>query len=506
MNHHNNRNLYLVSGTLIFINAFLWFLLSYIESNFSIFLVHIGLLVVTSFIVLVLAKSIFGLFLAGVTVRSIMAAAAWLASGNSSRRFDVGTNQDSSIFWDRASWGLHRLNEVHDYPLFPAVNMYLYEFSNAFGSPAYLTLVQLPLIAGALAGVFAFIFVTQIATQSVARIVAMLFIFSPISVTFSTGVMRDTLICMSGLLVLASMLKARASGAKSFKFWLWSASGVLGLIALFYLRVMSFYLILVQALLMLFLLMKTSRLFIACTLSVLVGSSLAFYGLGDRVYDDTIAVGLEHSRIVRGVAADADQQQVTDAINNEGLTSKIFSSPLLVIPLAPLPYFGKVPFFDWAPPPWNPGPVALMDVVQGLGGLFNQLILIFYILACLIWIKFRDKIGIIMGIGFTLSVGVLMLLSFGHSRVLMSHGYLFFFYGVGVALEYARLSSRRSANGIAFFGWMVFLALGYLTWFLRSIEMNIFLALYAALSLLVLLTLVYFLIDGLRNRGLQSNG
>ena len=176
-----------------------------------------------------------------------LAAAAWLLAATSSRRFDIGTNQDSSIFWDRASWGFHRLHEVHDYPFFPAINFYIYDFSSGLGPPAYLAAVQVPLLAGALAGVFAFVFVKEIATQRVAKIVSLLFILSPIVITFSTGLVRDTLICMFGLATLAGLMRIRRLGMTSLKTPIWLCFVVLSLIALYNLRLMSFYLILCQA-------------------------------------------------------------------------------------------------------------------------------------------------------------------------------------------------------------------------------------------------------------------
>ena len=201
------KNLVLVGCySLVLVNIFIWFLISLLEQNPSILIVHLFLFV-ASVTVFMLAKSIYWVFIVGVVIRSL-AAAAWLLAATSSRRFDIGTNQDSSIFWDRASWGFHRLHEVHDYP-FPAINFYIYDFSSGLGPPAYLAAVQVPLLAGALAGYLPlFCKRNRYAACGENRLVAIH--FKSIVITFSTGLVRDTLICMFGLATLAGLMKLGA--------------------------------------------------------------------------------------------------------------------------------------------------------------------------------------------------------------------------------------------------------------------------------------------------------
>jgi hypothetical protein len=496
MNSFGSKKTSMSSFLLVLVNAFIWLWMSFTEHNFSILIAHILLLAAASTIVVALARNMFRLFIVGVLIRSMLAVVAWVTAASPSRRFDVGTNMDSSTFWDRASWGFNRLHEVHDYPLFPAINMYLYDFSAALGPPAYLAAIQVPLFAGALAGVFAYIFVKEIASQRVARTVALLFMLSPIVITFSTGLVRDTLICMFGLFALAGTLRLRKIGMMSFKFWFWAVFTPLSFVALFYLREMSFYLIVLQALLALYLLQSKSRKKVIAVLILTLGTAVTINGVGKGLLEETFGKGLAHSQLVRGIASDAGEREVRDAINGEGLTAKALSSPALLIPLAPLPYMGKLPFYNWTAPPWNPGPTAIMDVVQALGGLLNQLLLFFYMMACIRWLKTKDNFGIGMGIGFTLAMGIVMLVSFGHSRILMSHGYLFYFVGVAVALEEVNLSSSKRKSYIMFSGWVVFLFLGYLTWFLRGVGMNFFFISYAILSLLIIMTIVFHLVQG----------
>ena len=104
--------------------------------------------------------------------------------------------------------------------------------------------------------------------------------------------------------------------------------------------------------------------------------------------------------------------------------------------------------------------------------------------------------GVGMGIGFTLAMGIVMLLSFGHSRILMSHGYLFYFFGIAVGVDRVRRASSARTTGSVFIGWLVFYVSRYLTWYLRSIGQEFFFKAYAAISVLILITIVLQLFSG----------
>ena len=56
--------------SLVLVNIFIWFLISLLEQNPSILIVHLFLFVVASVTVFMLAKSIYWVFIVGVVIRS----------------------------------------------------------------------------------------------------------------------------------------------------------------------------------------------------------------------------------------------------------------------------------------------------------------------------------------------------------------------------------------------------------------------------------------------------
>ena len=99
---------------------------------------------------------------------------------------------------------------------------------------------------------------------------------------------------------------------------------------------------------MLYLVQSKSSKTAITVLALVLGTAAITSGAGDVMIEETVGRGLAHSQLVRGVVSDAGEREVRDAINGEGLTARAFNAPILLIPLAPLPYMGKLPFYNWA--------------------------------------------------------------------------------------------------------------------------------------------------------------
>ena len=80
------------------------------------------------------------------------------------------------------------------------------------------------------------------------------------------------------------------------------------------------------------------------------------------------------------------------------------------------------------------GDVAIIDVLIGAGGLFNQILLGIYLLAIYRWIKCGDKFGIRIGFIFTIATSTIIIIGLGQIRMMLSHIYPFYLIGVSKIL------------------------------------------------------------------------
>jgi hypothetical protein len=161
-------------------------------------------------------------------------------------------------------------------------------------------------------------------------------------------------------------------------------------------------------------------------------------------------------------------------LNSNGLTTRIGEiSPALFTLISPISLMQPIPFYNWDAPNYVGGPPALMDVVLGFGGLFNQVLFGFYILGIRHWLITRDSFGWRLGVLFTLLVCTMSFVGLGQIRMVMAHVYIFFFLGIAVVLD-KHLSNKPITIISNIVEWLLILLVSYLAYFSYQQSMGLF--------------------------------
>ena len=189
-----------------------------------------------------------------------------------------------------------------------------------------------------------------------------------------------------------------------------------------------------------------------------LGAMLAFAML-DRF--DRFEGMLDYAIVARAGEGQADGMD----LNPDGLTTRIAeSAPALFVLISPTVLMQPIPFFAWDAPDFVGGPPALMDVVLGFGGLFNQLLFGFFILGVRHWLVTRDTLGWRLGVVYTALVCTFTLIGLGQIRMVMAHCYVFFYLGIALALvEVLRLQPQALLLAMA--RWLGFITAIYLSYY-----------------------------------------
>lgn len=368
-------------------------------------------------------------FAIGLLLRSVFAVLAWYTADNVDRQFYIGTNSDASRFWDAAQLDYAQASLAFEDPLFPRLNVLITQLSEVIGSSAYMATTQSVLLAGSLTIVFAYLFMRLNYGERTSSLTAYMIALSPVAITYSTGLMRDALIGLFGLVMLWALGRIKNSGQRHELPKMLLVS-ILSLVALAYLRSASMAAFIIAGVIVLMSSTpeKPDRMTFA-TKIVALGTlaCLMLFAMLDRF--DRFENLFAYSEIVRAGTEVGDGMQ----LNPDGITTRIGEiSPFLFVFISPSVLMQPIPFFAWDAPYYEPGPPALMDVVQGFGGLFNQIIFGFYILGARQWFVTRDTLGWRLGVVFTLLICTLTLIGLGQTRMVMAQCYVFFYAGAAL--------------------------------------------------------------------------
>lgn len=453
----------LIAQWLIFADVAVWLAVSAWEGSASIFLIHVSFLLLSILIINSIDKGAYFVFSIGLLLRSGFAVLAWYTAYDDTRRFYVGTNSDSSRFWEAAQLSFEQASLSFEDPLFPRLSVLLTKISQNIDNAHYLATMQSVLMAGALMVVFGYIFVKQHYNLRVATITGLLFAFSPIAITFSTGLMRDSLIGAFGFALLWSVSAIKYRGSEKSMFALVIIS-VLCLVALAYLRSISLAAFVLAGAIVI-ISSSSGRISKGALVSKLLVIIIMGGLLGFAVFDrfDRFGGALDYARIVRAGEGFTDGMYV----NPDGITTRIAEiSPLLFAVVSPITLMQPIPFNAWEAPAYVGGPPALMDIVQGFGGLFNQLIFGFYILGTRHWLISRDTLGWRLGVVFIVLFGTMTFIGLGQVRMIMSHVYIFFYAGVAVFIHHALIHRPLAIirSMVAWLSTLCFLYIAYIAY------------------------------------------
>lgn len=423
----SNRSFQWISQwVLLFLDVLVWVFVSTSEANISILTMHSLFLTIALIIVYSVGLHAALPFAIGLLLRSVFAVLAWYTADNFDRQFYIGTNSDASRFWDAAQLDYAQASLAFEDPLFPRLNVLVTQLSEVIGSSAYMATTQSVLLAGSMTIVFAYLFMRQHYGERVASFTAYIMAVSPVAITYSTGLMRDALIGLFGLVMLWALSRIKDSRQK-YELPKMLLVTILSLLALAYLRSTSMAAFVLAGFIVLMsgTPERPDRMTFATRIVVL--GTLAFlilFAMIDRI--DRFQNIFEYAETVRAGTGVADGMQ----LNPEGITTRIGEiSPFLFALISPSVLIQPFPFFAWDAPYYEPGPPAFMDIVQGFGGLFNQILFGFYILGAYQCAVKRDNLGWRLGVLFTLLVCTLSLIGLGQIRMVMAICYIFF-YGV----------------------------------------------------------------------------
>jgi hypothetical protein len=416
----------------------LWFIVSFIEQNFVILFTFCILLLCFCFVFVKFNKTIRSpvliYFSLGILINSVFSISAWYLAESEERRYLTGTNSDSFRFWEKASLGYEQASLWFEDPFFPRLNVLFYNISSYLGEPSYLINSQIVIFFGSLCVVLFFLFVNEFCERGVANYCALLLLMSPTRITFSTGLMRDIVILFFGLLFMYSIVKLKKWKYQNSKL-LWVGISLIALISLHFLRTISMVSFLLCGAIFVIFQFKTQRrdkihrgALIGVVLILVFAFILSYNDRSDRfssMFEYAVKVRLSELSID---GAELDQNGITTIIGNK--------FPVLYFVIAPINLMQPFPFYNWDPPYYEKGSVALMDVVLGFGGLFNQIFFVFYLSSFFILWKFKNKLALYLFYLFPLCVGALTFLGLGQIRMMMSQVYFCYYLAVAYSLNY----------------------------------------------------------------------
>jgi len=475
-------------GFTLGVNMVLWLFASLWEQNVAIFVLHILLLscCLAGLLFVIRNQIAVRIFILSLGLRSLFAVLAWYFAYNEERKFFIGTNSDASRFWDASLLSYDQASLAFEDPLFPRLNVFLTNLSSSISGPHYLATAQSVIFAGAMLAVFAYLFVKNIYGEKIGRITGYLMALNPIAIAFSTGLMRDELIGMFGFMLLAALSRLLMEKSWFLRLGLFLVS-IGACIALSFLRSISLAGFVVAGFLLLISrtpfranhIRRSTKVAVVTVLSILLIAAVA-----DRF--DRFEGVFSYAVTVRAGEGTVDGME----LDPNGITTRVAEiSPALLSVLAPTVLMQPIPFYAWDAPWYAAGPPALIDVLIGIGGLINQLLFGFYVIAVRYWFNTQDTVGTRIGMGLTMVMCALTLVGLGQVRMIMAHCYPFFFAGVGVVIVNTFYGSARRVM-IAMVAWiscLTFLYVGYLSykaWESKLLSASVFFMSFLSFSLL----------------------
>lgn len=443
--HINRQIIYFL---ILLFDITMWSLVSMVESNVSIIVFHLFLLLLL--LLLCKIKNIdsngYILMFISIANRSLLSVIAWYSAPTPERALYTGTNEDSSRFWEAASFPYTDSILAFQDPGFPAINHLFYNISSIISAPHYLANLQIVLFAGIIFPLVVYYAISKISNNKVAFIASLFLALHPTAISFSTGLMRDSLIGVFGWIMIGSVfdiVNDKRTNSVPLNIIYMVISGAV----LFNLRVISFAAFFFASIIPLVSKGKNNNtnLGIKVVLFIIIFGFLSYSGL-ERI--DRYENIYSHSENARaGIKTNADVNEFE--LDKNGLTTKIAEkSPLFFIFLSPIVLMQPIPFYIWSPPPWINGPDAIVDIIIGLGGFYNQILFCFYIISVFYWFKIRDPIGIKFGFYYVLIFCTLSYIGLGQIRMVMAHVYPIFLWGVSQSLYSIWMLSKYEVKQI----------------------------------------------------------
>jgi hypothetical protein len=414
----------------VVVDMLIWVTVAMLEGNLAILAFHTMFLMVGLAWVVSTRREAMGIFFSAVLARDVFTVLGWYSTYDESRRFFLGSNEDASRFWNGSTLSYDMVSVSFEDPLFPRLNIFLRQLAESFSEPSYLANTQAVVFSGVMLVVFAYLLFDRLYGPRVARVAGYLMALHPTMVAFSTGLMRDELIGMFGFLMLYAISRVQSSPGWAVRIWMLGLA-VGGGIALAYLRSISLAGFAIAGLVMLVsrtplqprTLSRSAKLWLLASLAALM--AFAVIDRFDR-FEDIMEYAIKARAGEGGEGAE---------LNPDGITTKIAeASPALFFLISPLALMQPLPFYGWDAPAFLGGPPALLDIVIGIGGLTNQLLFGFYIIAIRYWFRTKDTVGIRIGLLFTLTIGALAMIGLGQIRMVMAHCYPFVMVGIALTL------------------------------------------------------------------------
>ena len=438
-----------------------WASVSAIESNFAILAFHLIFGFIAILIVRYLSKNnyVLNILLAAMLIRTAASIIAYYTSPDLAFRYATGTNEDSIRFYEASHYTLEISLISFAEPGFPLVNHFVTAFAQKMGGAHYLVSTQFVLWFGSLLPAVVYMMVKEeIGNVKAAPIVAGLLAIQPLAVAFSTGLMRDAVIAGLGWTLVLLVLRIRRPGL-FFKAHT-AAAIVAATIAVATMRVISSLTFLVISLGAYFIFNNDKKSpAITRRSAILLGSALlAILLVIALTRIDKIMTMLDYANSSRGGAL-AEFSDLGD-INENGLTQRLWTiSPLLLILISPLQIMQPIPFFLWSPPPWIGGPARFVDILNGLGGLMNQLLFGLFIIALNHWWK-NKRWGEFCFCGlYVFFAGWVNLIGLGQVRYMMAHAYPLYMYSVVIGYQSFKDDQKAFARSSGY--WIIGLLIMY---------------------------------------------
>jgi hypothetical protein len=441
--------------------AVIWLFVCLVEENTAIFILFVLLAALGLGLCSRLAypRTAVNLFAVGLTVRTIAACLAWYLSKGTGTAFWTGTNPDSDLFFQSSLLPLSQAISATLDPGWIWINYHVTQFTQYFGDAHYLSNVQLPLIFGALFPVAVFAFAAKLKDEPVARFVGWLLVFQPAAIAYSTGLLRDTAIGAIGWFLVVLFLKD-----SSFKGRLLFPDIMLAVvcgICLWGLRLQSLIVFVFIAALFLVkgrkdLSNNWSRLIMGM---VILGVLVTFYEQFSQRIEGFLMLGSD----IR-----AGGQTKINVLDPQGLSTQITEagSWLSFLLMAPFSLIMPFPFYGWDPG-WVGGQTRLVDILLGLGGLLNQLLMGFYLVAIFTYVRRRQWFKLFYSFIILFGTGALNVAGAGQIRYMLFHLYPFFFLAAADAWVQLRRYPDQFLN--TWFLWLASLFCLYsLYWEMKS--------------------------------------
>jgi len=432
------------------VTVLMWGYVAFHEANLGIFVVHALLMAGSLLLVWKLVpqkKGVLNILMVALALRTCAALIGYYSSPDAAFRYATGTNEDSIRFFEASLLPLGDGLLSFGEPGFPFLNYFVTSLCRMLGGPHYLASIQVVIFCGSLFPVVVHQLIKgALGSAATARTAAWILVLHPLAISFSTGLMRDSLVgCLGWTLVL---LLARFPHYS--KAWKAAQFLVIPLVCLLLasLRVVSSvtFLLLGAGTYLVFSRDRTRQLrwnrttIGLVTAIVLVLASLLIVG-GERLSTMLDFANRARAGISMGGAGAGAAGPNFEELNPNGLTQRLFQiSPVLLLPLAPLQVMQPFPFFQWEPPFWIGGPPRFIDILVGFGGLFSQFLFGLFLVGVNQWRLEREWGKFFLCGVFILIAGWLNLIALGQVRYMMAHAYPFYFYGA--ALGYQSLQAR----------------------------------------------------------------